>query len=459
MSEIPCFAIGSRLGWLVPLLGLILAGSSSGQGSDPLRVQVDVGPGPYYVGQGFELRVGVVASGRRPKIDPPRIDGALAWTIGTELEPITASGIGSIVDAANLFVIRFRVVARRSGSVEIPSIQAQIRDRSGRSRPIRVPIQPVPPSGRPTEFLGGVGRFELQAEATPKVVRVGQEVTFRIKVTGPAAWGMTDRPELARYDHLELGLRIESEPDETTGEPPARTFVYRLRPTRAGEAVLPPVAIAAFDPAVKRFVTHVTAGVPIRAVAVPAFDPATIDDGESTRGSGRTAPATWTAWGLSLGLLLGGCALLVMVRGRSRRRGLHGPTAARRYAARVARGLESFDPRSGPDSARGAVGAADIPPQPSRDTARRVSEELIHYLRLGMGRPAGALTPDEARHGVASMTGSEALGTQAARLTARCDWALYRAPEGERGAPELLVAARALFKALGRKKSTRRRAR
>ena len=102
--------------------------------------------------------------------------------------------------------------------------------------------------GRPAEFLGGVGRFELKAEATPRVVRVGQELDFRIKVTGPAAWGMTDRPELERFDRLPLGLRIEPKPDETTGEPPARTFVYRLRPTEAGEAVLPPVAIAAFDP-------------------------------------------------------------------------------------------------------------------------------------------------------------------------------------------------------------------
>src|SRR5262249_47460240 len=152
---------------------------------------------------------------------------------------------------------RFRVVARRAGLLEVPSIKASVRDRSGRSRPIRVPIEPLPPLQRPAEFLGGVGRFELHAEATPKLVQVGRNVTFRIKVTGSAAWGMTGRPELARFDQLPLGLRIQPEPDETTVEPPTRTFVYRLRPTRAGEAVLPPVAIAAFDPAVKRYVTRV----------------------------------------------------------------------------------------------------------------------------------------------------------------------------------------------------------
>ncbi len=453
----PFVATGFRLGWLVPVLALIFVGGSAAQGTDPLRVLVDVGPGPHYVGQGFELRVRVVALGQQPKIDPPQIDGALAWTIGTEREPITATGIGSIVGAENLFVTRFRVVARRSGSLDVPSIKAQIRDRSGRSRPIRVPIEPVPPLDRPAAFLGGVGRFELQAEATPRVVRVGRDVTFRIKVTGPAAWGMTGRPELARFDQLPLGLRIQPQPDETTGEPPARTFVYRLRPTRAGEAVLPPVAIAAFDPTVKRYIPHVTAGVPIRVVAVPAFDPATIDVGESTRGSRWTAESALIAWGLSLALLLGGYALLVVVRSRLRRGRLHGPTAARRYAASAAHSLESVDPRSGPDSAPGAVAEAGMPPRSCHDAARRVTEELIHYLRLGMGRPAGALTPDEARQGVVTVTGSEPLGTQAAQLLARCDRALYGVTVDGRSAPEFLASARALFEALGRVKLNRRR--
>ena len=165
----------------------------------------------------------------------------------------------------------------RAGTLEIPAVQAELKGRSGRSQPKSVSIQAVPLPGRPAEFLGGVGRFELHAEASPKVVRVGQELDFRIKVTGPAAWGMTDRPDLGRYGRLGLGLRIEPKPDETIDEPPARTFVYRLRPTQAGEAVLPPVAIAAFDPSLSHYVTHVTAGVPIRVVAVPSFDPTTIN--------------------------------------------------------------------------------------------------------------------------------------------------------------------------------------
>ena len=178
--------------------------------------------------------------------------------------------------------------------------------------------------------------------------------------------------------------------------------MYRLRPTRAGEAVLPPVAIAAFDPALTRYVTHVTAGVPIRVVAVPAFDPATIDDGIDGPRLGRTG--------------LGGVDRMGPLGGRCC--SADTPCSSWFGAACAAAGFmdrprpgdtprvwpvawNHVDPRAGADSALDAV--AERPMTRSSllmTAARRVSEELIHYLQLGIGRPAGALTPDEARQGV-----------------------------------------------------------
>src|SRR5205085_12512204 len=128
---------------LAPLRGLILTGAAAAQDPDALRVRVEVASGPYFVGEGFELRVGVVAAGQRPQVEPFRIADAEVWPIGTDLKPISASGIGATVSQANLFISRFRVVARRPGRLEIPAIRARNRDRSGRSRAMRVLIRPV----------------------------------------------------------------------------------------------------------------------------------------------------------------------------------------------------------------------------------------------------------------------------------------------------------------------------
>jgi hypothetical protein len=441
--------------------GFVLAGAASGQTAEGLSVRSEVARGPYLVGQGFELGVAVVATGQRPRIEPPRINGAVAWTIDTDLQPISGSGIGSVVAMENRFVTRFRVVANRSGPLEIPAIRVQVKNRSGRTQPRRLMIQPVPLEGRPAVFLGGVGRFALQAEAIPKVVRAGQELEYRIKVTGPAAWGMTDRPVLDRFERMEIRPRIEPKPDETVNEPPSRTFVYRLRPTKAGEAVLPPVAIASYDPALSRYVTQVTPSVPVRVVAVASFDPSTIDDPESRGGADRFAWMGWAAWGCSAVLLLAASAWLAFVRHRLRRIRAQGPAAARRYAARLARSLE-------PDKitplqkwrarSPATVGQGD---GPFPDAARRVSEELVQYLQLGIGRPPGALTPDEAREGVFQLTDSKDLGGRAGRLTARCDLARYGPGHvaARPSARELLEDARGLFRALGRVKISRLRSR
>ncbi len=431
------------------LLGVwvLLTGTVGGQESDDLRVRVEVSPGKHYVGQAIELRVGVVGAGQRPEVDRPSIGGADVWLLDNKgLKPISVSGIGGMAAESNLFVRRYSVVPRRPGTLEIPAIRAHLRDKVGRSRPVKLAIRPVPAEGRPAEFLGGVGRFALEAEAEPKVLRVGQELEFRITVTGEAAWGMSDRPELNRFDRLPIGLRIEPKPTEMTTNPPLRRFVYRLRPTRPGEEALPPVAIASFDPASSRYITQVTASVPVRVVAVPTFDPAEFDPGEPVVDSEPSPARAWTAWIISAVLLLGVTVGLVRVRRRTQVRRLHGPTAARRYAARLARRLGSMP-----------WTAAGDPNPPGATLALEISSGLIRYLEVGLGRPPGALTPEEARLGVANGTGSDELGQQAAHLADRCDGTLYRdapaPPEDDPG--RLRDDARAFFAALGRARMSR----
>ncbi len=435
--------------WCISLLGvwILLAGAVGGQESDDLRVRVEVSPGTHYVGQAIELRVGVVGAGQRPEVDRPTIGGADVWLLdNTGLKPLSVTGIGGMLAGSNLFVSRFCVVPRRAGPLEIPAIRAHVRDESGRSRPVKLTIRPVPVEGRPADFLGGVGRFEVEASAEPKVLRVGQELEYRISVTGPAAWGMSDRPELKRFDRLPIGLRIQPKPTEMTTNPPLRRFVYRLRTSRPGEAVLPPVAIASFDPASSRYITRYTAGLPIRVVAVPTFDPAGFEPPEPTWGSGTSTSGAWTVGILSGILLLGAAIGLVRVRRRTQVRRLHGPAAARRYAARLARSLSSMP-----------LTATGDPSPPGVTLALAISSGLIRYLEIGLGRPPGALTPEEAQLGVADCTGSDELGIRAGQLADRCDGMLYRDAPGppEDDPRRLRDDARGLYAALGRARPLR----
>ncbi len=436
-------------------LAVVCSIAVASRGSEPLRVETELGAGPFLVGQAFELRIRLVASGHRPEINLPPISRASAWIVGIKQRPIVRSSIGSIVGEENAILIQIRLVAERPGMLQIPSIPIRIDDRRGRSRSMQVEIHPVPSAGRPSGFLGGVGPFSLEAEASPKVVRLGQEIDFRVKVSGPAAWGMLERPELVRYDRLPVGLRIRPGPIETSNEPPARTFIYRLRPSRAGDVTLPPISIASYDPSISKYMTQATPGVPVRVVAVSAFDPATIIIGESVHSTSRSIVAGWIAWGLSAAALAGAYVSLLRVRKRLRRQRQSGKAAARRYAARLARKLSGeLLPWASLGIRRASVVPTDQMEGPDHAAARGVSALLVRYLEIGALRPPGALTPQEAFEGVRQLSQSEELAAKAGRLTADCDLVRYGSSPAKSLSREIREEARALFRALGKVKLT-----
>ncbi len=92
-----------------------------------------------------------------------------------------------------------------------------------------------------------------------------------------------------------------------------------------------------------------------------------------------------------------------LIRSWSRRREIDPKRLARRLARR-------FEPAPG---------------LPSTVAARRVTESLADYLRRVVGRPPGALTPEEARLGIARVVGDGELARRAGRLVADCDRARY----------------------------------
>jgi len=399
-----------------------------------LTVRVRARSDTILMGQGVDVFVDVPAADRRPKLELPRLDGARTWIVKETFTPTGMSAIGGATASGNVFSTRLRLVATAPGRLVAPPIVATVGGRSGSSAPLRLTVENPPIAGRPPGFLGGVGPFDATAEVEPGRTRVGQEVVYRIRVEGPAAWGMTARPSLDRLRRLPIDPRVVERPDEAVDEPPSRTFVYRIRPMKPGEVVLPPVVIASYDPTAGRYVSRATNGVPLKVVAAPTFDPDELDYRPPTPGASPAKVLT----ALAAFAVVAAVVVLVLVRRRlARWVGTRFPgrrRAGRAFARQTARKLEA---REGSDEA----------------TARGVLDALVEYARLAADRPPGALTPEEARAAIARAGGSDELGRRAAETAARCDRILFAArgtggdaDDGDR----LKRDARGLFEALGR---------
>jgi hypothetical protein len=422
---------------LVLLAGLAIpSGQPSrparGDEPGPLKVRIETGRGPHFVGQGIELGLAVLAGDRRPDLELPRLAAAELWVEDTSFDPVSATGIGNVVTGANRFQTHLRLVPRRAGPLEIPPITARLDGRSGRSPALRLTVEPVPLEGRPADFLGGVGDFAIRALATPATVAVGQEFLYRIEVTGPGAWGMTARPELDRVARLAIAPGVEPLAVEESRDPPSRTFLWRIRPTRPGRATLPPITVSAFDPRSRRFLTRAGQGTTVEAVAIPVLDPRSIADPAEQRPRPWGGPWLWTVVSVAG---LGGGIGLALLRRRGGRAARSGPAAARSFARRAAQadGQHTRDPEAGTEGER----------------ARRILADLAEYARLGLGRPPGALTPREAAEVVRRLTGSGPLAEQAAALCEECDRVLFSERIGTR-CDVLGGRSHELFTALGR---------
>jgi hypothetical protein len=399
---------------------MLAALPSMGQAAEPLTVRAEVRTPVCYVGQTVDLVVAVVAGRETPSITAPDVSGATLSHAGTDVLPVSVSAIGDMVSERSLYRARYHLVPHRAGELVVPPFTARLDGASGSSRPIRVQVRRVPDAGRTAEFLGGVGEFEVDAEADPPSVRVGQTIEYRVTIDGPGARGVSAAPDLARLARLTPGFRVERGTDIVSDEPPSHTFVYTLRPTRAGEAVLPPVRVSGFDPGSGRYQTRAGPGVSVRVVDVPAFDSSALRYGPASP-PGRSRERL--AVGLTA-LVVAGLSVTALVavrlwsQGRSAR-------AVRRHCQRVAEHLARAD-------------------RPS-EAGRLAGEGLIGYLRLACGRPPGALTPSETRDGVARVTGSDDLGRRAERLLALSDAARF-GPEKNDG--DFISEGRALFLAL-----------
>jgi hypothetical protein len=408
-----------------PALVVALLLSVPALAGEALRVEARVTRDIYYVGQAIEVRVGVVAGGERPKVKPPKVDGAEVAPIDTAFQQIETGGIGDVVTETNVFVSRFRVMPTRSGPLTIPPFYAKLDARSGSSAPIRLTIQPVPAEGRPASYLRGVGRLEARSEAVPASLRVGQNFEYRLVLNGPGARGATQWPLLPEFAHVP-GLKVEPGETDLAADPPRRTFRFRARATAAGELVLPAVSVATFDPTLKRYVETRAPSVRVRVVDVPRFDPASLPD--LPVDASADPRISWRALSWPVVAIVGTAALAVSARLLRR----SGP---RRWSRRMARELAKGDPA---------------------DLADRVAAGLTTYLDRAIGRPGGELTPAEAGREVARATGDRPLADRAGRLIERCDRVRFAA-DAEASRPDLAAEASSFFDELARRKVVQRK--
>ena len=113
------------------------------------------------------------------------------------------------------------------------------------SNELRLRVKALPEQGRPADFSGLVGRFEIAARAAPLEVKVGDPMELAVTITGSGDLRRLQAPDLTRMSGFrEFRVSADSPPTRTSGQATVRLV---LRALHHEVAAIPAVRISVFD--------------------------------------------------------------------------------------------------------------------------------------------------------------------------------------------------------------------
>lgn len=185
--------------------------------------------------------------------------------------------------------------------------------------------EPLPEEGRPPDFGGAVGRFDVRAEATPRALRVGESLRLVLRVEGE---GRMDAFEPPRLDALR-GFHVRGRTDEVRGS--MRELVVDLAPVSEQVREVPAIRFAFFDPGPPAGYRSASTE-PIPLDVRPAAEGAAGEGKDAEDAEDATAPP---ATRIVLSILTGLAVLWLAARAWSRSRARPSRERARLVAAAV----------------------------------------------------------------------------------------------------------------------------
>lgn len=149
-----------------------------------------------------------------------------------------------------------------------------------------IEILPVPTEGRPADYRGTVGHYEMITQATPTSVKAGDPITLHIGIRGDGPMELVQSPPLADLEKLTADFKVPDEALAGRVKDDVKLFTVNIRPRREGIAEIPAIPLTYFDPDAERFVTVRSDPIAIEVAAADQLSLSSII-GNATSGGDR----------------------------------------------------------------------------------------------------------------------------------------------------------------------------
>jgi hypothetical protein len=139
-----------------------------------------------------------------------------------------------------------------------------------------VKINALPTDGRPADFSGAVGKFDVTSDASAATAATGDPLTLKLTVTGKGNFDrVTTNGLTANADWKSYKPNARFEPADSSNTTGAKTFEQSIVPMKTGAQEIPALRFSYFDPDEQKYVTKTTAPIPVEVAQGAASAPAT----------------------------------------------------------------------------------------------------------------------------------------------------------------------------------------
>ena len=162
--------------------------------------------------------------------------------------------------------------------------------------PLKLTVQPLPEVGKPSQFSGAVGDYQISAYLDRSAIEAGRALTLSVQISGRGSMQTVTAPKLPAIPGV-----VVNGPTLVEGTTPTtRTYAYALIPARSGTLRIPAIAYIYFDPSRAVYATAQTTPIPVSVRPNP-------NDAVGV----EPAPSPWRTWiivpvVLLLGVLVAG---------------------------------------------------------------------------------------------------------------------------------------------------------
>lgn len=131
------------------------------------------------------------------------------------------------------------------------------------SQPVKITVRPLPLEGRPSDFSGAVGDFEVSARVDDRNVVEGQPLTLKIRFEGRGNAKPIELPPFQPPEGMEIYDTQNEAKFYRTGLS-FKEFKVLLIPRREGDFTIPSMTVSVFSPTAKKYMQKTTFPISLR---------------------------------------------------------------------------------------------------------------------------------------------------------------------------------------------------